>query len=125
MKTHQERIVAWIRSRFGEAVLTNRKERAARIFEEAAELTQAEEVDVDVCQRIVERVYGRPVGEPAQEATGVSLTLLAWASVAGIDLDAENEKELTRVESVPVETSRQKHRNKEHAGTTFESVEEP
>jgi hypothetical protein len=113
----RDRIVDWVRSRYGDEVLLSRKERAARLFEEAAELAQAEGLTRDLVFKILQRAYNRDRGEPGQEASGVMLTLLAWSYTSGVDLVQVCEKELDRVEKVPIEVSRKKHMDKEAAGT--------
>lgn len=115
----QARICAWLRTRFGEAVMESRHERAARILEEAAELAQAEGMDRAFADRVLARVFSRPPGHPSQEAAGVAVTLLAWAAVAGVDVDAAALAEVERIERLPVEHFRRKHAEKAAAGTAL------
>lgn len=111
------RITHWLFTRFGAGVLRSRRERAARILEEAAELAQAEGVDLAQADKILVRVYGRPVGSTTQEGAGVMVTLLAWAAVAGVDLEVEVDREITRIEGLSIEKCRRKHAEKVSAGT--------
>lgn len=96
----QLRIISWVRATFGEAAL-GLEERTMRFIEEAAELAQACGLSQEAVLRIVHHVYGRPVGEPAQEAGGVGCTLLALCEVLGIDADELEDNELRRVVEKP------------------------
>ncbi|APU88862.1 conserved hypothetical protein [Virus Rctr197k] len=112
------RIRRWTVAAFGTECYTNTQERAARVFEEAAELLQAEELDREFAQRVLDRVYSRPVGDPVQEMAGVSFTLLAYSGAKGLDLEKVLVAELERVEAVPLEHFQAKHRAKRLAGTS-------
>lgn len=98
MDEDQERVGRWLRETLGEAVASSRAERAARVFEEAAELLQAEGVDMAFGIRVMLRVYARPEGEPAQEAAGIMVTLLAWGAAADVDVADAFDAEMDRVE---------------------------
>jgi hypothetical protein len=113
------RIAEWVRSRFGERCLMDRRERAMRVVEEAIELGQAEGVTQADVVRIAVRVYSRPVGEAGQEAAGVQVCLLAWAIAADANLDVLTRHEVERIERVPAEVSRAKHNAKAAAGTAI------
>lgn len=118
----QVRVIHWTLSRFGAENLLDRKERAARLLEEALELAQAEGVDTDAAGRIYLRVYSRPAGGPVQEAAAVGLCLLAWASSAGrtaTELLGLITHVMSELEAIPVEESRAKHAAKVAAGTAL------
>lgn len=119
----QLRICDWLRYSFGNEVLESRPERAARVLEEAAELAQAEGVDIAQADRILVRAYGRPAGEPSQEAAGVAITLLAWAAVADVDLERVARAEVNRIEGLPVEALRRKHAEKVTAGIALAGIQ--
>jgi hypothetical protein len=72
------RVGRWVISMFGHDVLIDRKERAARVLEEAIELAQAEGLDYLHCAKQLNATYARPVGNPNQEAAGVMFCLMAW-----------------------------------------------
>jgi len=95
---NQDRVTAWVCSTFGEAVLANVSERALRLAEEALELTQACGLDAATLHRLVDYVFGRPVGEAGQEVAGCMVTLYAVASALGVDADAALETELARIQ---------------------------
>ncbi len=114
---YQKRIKDWVIRTFGEALFTDRRERAARVVEEAIELAQAEGLNLLEVDLISMRVYSRPAGEVSQEAAGLSVCLLAYADTAGMDLDAVTLTEIERIESVPVEKFRRKQAEKAAAGT--------
>jgi hypothetical protein len=78
---YQERVWRWCKHTFdGIALWNSDKERAYRFFEEASELFQAMGMTKDDAYKIVDYVYGRPVGEKSQEVGGVMVTLLALGS---------------------------------------------
>lgn len=113
----------WTATRFGAEVLASRRERAARVLEEAIELAQAEGLSIAKCERILEVVYSKPVGDPSQEAAGVGTTLLAWAAATGVDLQATIQAEINRIHSLPVDHFRKKGIEKKALGVTGD--EEP
>jgi hypothetical protein len=113
------RIATWVRTRLGSAVLTDRKERAMRVLEEAAELAQAEGVTVCDASWLVERVFSRPKGEPSQEAAGVQVCLLAWAYAADERLDDLTRSEVERIEGIDADHFRRKQAEKAAAGVAM------
>lgn len=113
----------WIANTYGYESLMDRKNRAARVFEEAAELLQAEGGDLDFARRIIERTYSRPVGEPEQEAAGVLFTLLAWSVPARVDIGRLCGAEIDRVQAMPADHFRRKHAEKFAAGTDISPVQ--
>lgn len=109
------RIATWVESRLGTKVLMDRKERAARLVEEAIELCQAEGVPEIRAINICRRVYERPVGVPRQESAGVGVCWLAYCYATGtLPLDVV-EEEVARIEGVNPEVTRAKHNAKVHA----------
>lgn len=93
----QKRIAIWMRETLPEAVgLTH--ERGLRFIEEAVELVQAIGLsDADV-HRVVDYVYGRPIGSAWQEVGGTMVTLAALCEAAAVDLDAAAMGEAQRIE---------------------------
>jgi hypothetical protein len=65
---------------------------------------------------LVDYVMTRLAGNLAQECGGVGLTLLALCEAAGISADAEEERELARVLSKPLEHFRERNKVKNDAG---------
>jgi hypothetical protein len=100
--TNQSRIAAWVREVFDEATATNVPERALRLAEEALELAQACGVEAAALHRLVDYVFGRPVGEPAQEIAGTMVTLYSTAHALGVNADAAFEAELVRIQQPEV-----------------------
>lgn len=93
----QYRVRPWLWKCFGQEVSENRVERNHRFLEEALELVQACGCSKEHALQIVDYVYGRPLGAPAQEVGGVMVTLAALCLAQSIDLDAAAEGELARV----------------------------
>ena len=69
----------------------------AHVTEEALELVQACGCTASEAHQLVDYVYGRDVGEPAQEVGGVMITLAALCLANGIDMAGAGETELARI----------------------------
>jgi hypothetical protein len=94
--TFQTRVEDWMLATFGVSISTNRMERNFRFFEEATELVQAGGMSQEDAHRLVDYVYGRPVGELPQEIGGTMVTIAALCSAYGINLGEAAEAELDR-----------------------------
>lgn len=101
----------WIVHCFGVELSNNRIERNHRFIEEAVELVQACGCTKEHVLKIVDYVYGRPVGDPHQEVGGTMVTLSALCSARGINLDTAAEDELKRVTTL-IDVIRAKHARK-------------
>jgi hypothetical protein len=93
----QTRVQPWLMECFGEMIAGDREERNHRFLEEALELVQACGCTAGEAHQLVDYVFGRPVGEPAQEVGGVMVTLAALCLANGLDMHANGETELTRI----------------------------
>ena len=102
MNQNQDRIAVWAREVLGDESATNVQERALRLIEEAIELGQAVGVDAPTVHRLVDYVFGRPVGEPAQEIAGTMVCLYSAAAALGVDAQAAFEAELHRIQDPTV-----------------------
>ena len=119
---NQLTVERWARRVLGDDIFDNTKERALRLVEEALELAQALEVDVGDLHRLVDYVYARPVGDPAQEVAGTMVTLYAVAASAGIDADTAFENEVLRIHTPEIEEKvRRRQAEKRAALVTSES----
>lgn len=116
-RTDQARVVEWMRTTFTEAENEDAPERTLRLAEEALELAQAVGVDAETCHRLVDYVFNRPAGKPAQEIAGVMVTLYAAASALGVDADAEFEKELERIQTPEVIERCRRRQHEKRAAT--------
>jgi hypothetical protein len=91
----------WVRTRFGDKVFESVGERTTRILEEVIELHQAEARDVVKARAdahaLVDRVFGKPAGQPEQEVGGVIVTLLAYCALKGVRLDTLASQEISRI----------------------------
>lgn len=85
--------------------------RGFRFTEEALELAQAVGVTREEALQLVDYVYGRPVGETAQEVGGVMITLAGLCTAKSVDMEDAAMVELHRVHSPAVIA---KIRAKEH-----------
>jgi hypothetical protein len=93
----QQRVQPWMMACFGTEISADTKERNHRFFEESTELVQAHGMTASEAHQLVDYVYGRPVGERAQEVGGVMVTLAALCLANGLDMDAAAETELARI----------------------------
>lgn len=93
----QMRVRRWVVTAFGFEIADNQAERGHRFLEEAIELAQAVGTSREDAHALVDYTYGRPIGEPGQEVGGVMITLAGLCAAIGINLDAEAERELSRV----------------------------
>jgi len=93
----QQRVLPWMMACFGEAISNDLQERNHRFFEEATELVQSTGMTRSEAHQLVDYVYGRPLGEPAQEVGGVMVTLAALCLAAKMDMHAAGETELARI----------------------------
>lgn len=95
--TFQRRVQPWMMACFGPEISADRRERNHRFLEEALELVQSCGCTASEAHQLVDYVYGRPWGEPAQEAGGVMVTLAALCLANGLDMHACGETELARI----------------------------
>jgi hypothetical protein len=93
----QGQVGAWMRACFGEEISADKVERSHRFLEEALELVQACGCTQEDAHALVDYVFGRPGGEPAQEVGGVAVTLAALCSANDIDMIDAAETELESV----------------------------
>lgn len=97
MQPFQQRVQPWMMACFGAEISADKEERNHRFFEESTELVQACGMTASEAHQLVDYVYGRPVGEPAQAVGGVMVTLAALCLANGLDMDAAAETELARI----------------------------
>lgn len=96
---YQTRVLDWARRTFGPGTADNPTERIMRFLEESLELAQALGLSEEEVGRVVAYVYGRPVGEPAQEVGGTMVTLASLCEFFGIDMQREGDRELARIDT--------------------------
>lgn len=93
----QDRVQPWMTACFGEVIAADCQERNHRFLEEALELVQACGATAGEAHQLVDYVYGRAIGEPAQEVGGVMVTLAALCLAQGMDMHQAAEVELSRI----------------------------
>lgn len=111
MRTYKERVADWMLACFGPEVTADKTERCFRFGEEALELTQSLGATREAMHALVDYVFGRKIGEPAQELGGVVVTLQALANAADLDVMACAQNEISRCEE-NIERIRAKHLSK-------------
>lgn len=109
----QERVEAWLEACFPPAVRSDRGERTHRFLEEALELAQANGCSRADALALVEYVYGRPQGDPAQEVGGVMVTLASLCSATDLNMDHAGDTELAKNWD-RIDVIREKQRMKPH-----------
>lgn len=104
MATFQRAVVPWLLACFGAKISSDRSERNHRFLEEAVELVQATGCTRSEAHQLVDYVFDRPTGEPAQEVGGVMVTLAALCFANTLDMhdcgDAELARVWTKVEAI-------------------------
>lgn len=93
----QGRVQPWMLACFGAEISADKVERNHRFLEEALELVQATGCTQSEAHQLVDYVFGRPVGEPVQEAGGVMVTLAALCLAHELDMHTAAETELARI----------------------------
>ncbi len=112
----QAQVYAWCRLAFGEEHANSLHQRGLRLLEEAIEAYQAAGGAADMAHRLVDHVFSNPVGALNQELGGVGVTLLALAAAASLSADEEEDREVDRVLSKPLEHFRKRNEAKNAAG---------
>lgn len=93
----QARVLPWMLECFGPAIPYDKQERGDRLLEEVLELLQSGGYDPARVAALRDYVWGRPVGEPSQEAGGVMVTLAAYCIAHDLDMTMAGEAELARI----------------------------
>lgn len=93
----QEVVWSWCRKVFDSHPWHTLPERSRRFLEEALELVQAAGLTAEAAHKLVDYVYGRPLGDTRQEVGGVVVTLAALATAASVDMAGAALSELSRI----------------------------
>ena len=93
----QKRVDDWIIDCFGAVIRMDGIERNHRFLEESLELVQSLGCTKTEAYLLVDYVFNRDAGEPAQEVGGAMNTLAALCTAHGLDMAACGETELARV----------------------------
>lgn len=93
----QRRVDAWMQECFGAEISADKVERSDRFVEEALELVQSVGYDAVRAHALVDYVFGRDAGEPAQEVGGVMVTLAALCNTFGLDIQTAADTEIDRI----------------------------
>lgn len=94
MSKFQDRVMAWMSHTFPLSVVMDIRERGFRFCEESLELVQALGLTKDEVLKLVDYVYGRPVGNIGEEVGGVGTTLASVCNTVGIRMDECFDNEL-------------------------------
>ena len=96
-RSFQAGVAEWMGQCFLPSLYSNMTERGDRLLEEVLELLQAHGYDKARVPTLVDYVFSRPVGDPAQEVGGVMVTLAGYCWVAGLDMHVHGHAELARI----------------------------
>ncbi len=86
INSFQKSVKHWMLKCFGLEVSNDIKERNHRFLEESLELVQAAYCTKSEAHQLVEYVFNRPVGDLDQEVGGVMVTLAAFCSAHGANM---------------------------------------
>jgi hypothetical protein len=95
----QTRVGLWVTECFGTRTALDVRERALRFCEEALKVVQSFGLTAADAHRMVDYVFGRPIGETTQEIGGAMVTLAALGYATNIDVFAAGDLEATRIET--------------------------
>lgn len=93
----QPRVEPWMRECFGDVIPFDKEERGDRLLEEVFELLQSGGYNPARVLALRDYVWGREIGEPAQEAGGVMVTMAAYCLAFGLGMHEAGETELARI----------------------------
>jgi hypothetical protein len=96
-KSYQVRVDDWMQVCFGPAIASDKIERNHRFLEEALECVQCCGCTADEAHQLVDYVFGRKIGDLAQEIGGVLVTLAALCNAQNCQMQEAGEVELARV----------------------------
>ena len=115
MDEFQARVAAWCSECFGETTAYDVVERNWRFLEEALELVQSLGGNAEDAHKLVDYVFGREAGHPAQEVGGTMVTLAALVAANSLSLGHAAHTELYRIERPEImDRIRAKHASKPH-----------
>jgi len=112
----QATLAEWCAATFGVQHAASLPQRAVRLLEESLEAYQSAGADPAMAHRLIDYVFGRPVGELRQELGGVGVCLLALAAAAHESADACEAREVARIQAKPIEHFRARNDAKNAAG---------
>ncbi len=113
LNSYQRRVEEWLEACFPPEIRSNRGERNHRFLEEALELAQSNGCSRADALTLVDYVFGRPRGDPAQEVGGVLVTLASLCSATDLNMDEAGDAELARNWD-RIKAIRAKQRSKPH-----------
>jgi hypothetical protein len=93
----QQAVRIWVRKCLGARMASDGAQRNHRFLEEALELVQSLNCTASEAHQLVDYVFGRPVGEPAQEVGGTMVTLAALCDANDLNMCEDGWEELERV----------------------------
>lgn len=112
----QTHVAKWAKDAFGVDSATYLPQRGVRLLEEAIELYQATGATPEMAHKLVDFVFGRPVGEIFQEIGGVAITLLVLSEAASVSAEAAELAEYERILAKPLATFTARNAEKNAAG---------
>lgn len=120
-ENRQASVFEWAVHCFGD-IARNLHERVSRQLEEALELAQAEGLDKQRAHDLIEYVYSRPAGDPAQEIGGILITVMAYCGAKGLSAQECEVREYKRIMSKSAEHFRDRQNAKADSGVALRSL---
>jgi len=96
-RAFQQRLAPWMDACFGPEISADKLERGDRFLEEALELLQSGGYPPERGAALTRYVFGREVGDPAQEVGDVMVTLAAYCLATDHGMHEAGEAELARI----------------------------
>lgn len=112
----QQVVFGWVERVFGASIANNVIERATRVLEEAVEVAQAAGIARETAIRVVNRCFGRDVGNVEDEVANLSITLLALCATLKVDAETLERDEIERILAIPDSHMRDRQARKFDAG---------
>lgn len=100
MSKVQTAVDEWMQACFGPEISRDTTERNYRFLEESLELVQSLGCTKEEALQLVDYVFAKPAGDPAQEVGSVRVTLASVCNANGIDEDVAAGIELERIWSL-------------------------
>lgn len=123
--TSQEILTKWAEDCFGSDQVNSPAIRGLRLAEESIEFSQSVDVPAEKLHALIDYVYSRPKGTPAQELGGVAVTALVAASSIGAQFDDCLQAETQRVLAKPREHFAARNQQKVDLGFTAAASSSP
>lgn len=112
----QAKVLHWVVCAFGPDHAYSRPQRATRFLEEAIELFQSCQGDPAMAHRLIDYIFAKQAGIPADEIGDVGLTLLSVACLFDVSADQAEARKVTETLAKDPAEMAARNREKNEAG---------